>query len=46
MPFFTTRNNGSGIGLTLAKSIMEAHNGYLTFNSDEEKTTFEVIFAV
>lgn len=46
MPFFTTRNSGSGIGLTLAKSIMEAHNGYLTFHSDKEKTTFEVIFAV
>lgn len=43
MPFFTTRQNGSGIGLTLAKSIMEAHNGYLTHrNSEENGSVFEI----
>lgn len=42
LPFFTTRQNGSGIGLTLAKSIMEAHNGYLTFKNREQGSTFEM----
>jgi nitrogen fixation/metabolism regulation signal transduction histidine kinase len=41
LPFFTTRQNGSGIGLTLAKSIMEAHNGYLTYRKTENGSSFE-----
>ncbi|WP_434981403.1 sensor histidine kinase [Daejeonia sp. YH14] len=42
LPFFTTRQNGSGIGLTLARSIMEAHNGYLTFKNKEHGIIFEI----
>jgi two-component system nitrogen regulation sensor histidine kinase NtrY len=43
-PFFTTRETGSGIGLTLSKSIMESHGGYLNLERDTELTTFSLIF--
>ena len=42
LPFFTTRNGGAGIGLTLSKNIIEAHGGYLAFKSDEKSTRFTV----
>ena len=44
LPFFTTRQNGSGIGLTLAKSIMEAHNGYIVYRNVEGGSVFEAWF--
>lgn len=44
VPYFTTRKDGSGIGLTLSKSIMEAHNGKIIFNSKENKTNFILTF--
>jgi nitrogen fixation/metabolism regulation signal transduction histidine kinase len=44
IPYFTTRKDGSGIGLTLSKSIMEAHNGTIQFTSSKEKTTFILTF--
>ncbi|MFN0729246.1 sensor histidine kinase [Polaribacter gochangensis] len=44
IPYFTTRKDGSGIGLTLSKSIIEAHNGTLQFNSKKGKTSFIITF--
>lgn len=45
MPFFTTKKDGSGIGLTLARQIMKAHGGEIRLRSKEgEGTLVRLIF--
>lgn len=45
VPFFTTRENGSGIGLSLSRQIMQLHGGTLQVHSNPNKeTTFRMTF--
>ncbi len=39
VPFFTTRKNGSGIGLSISRQIMKVHGGTLTVRSVPGKET-------
>ncbi|HUX96645.1 MAG TPA: ATP-binding protein [Bacteroidales bacterium] len=39
IPFFTTRKNGSGIGLSISKQIMRIHGGNLKVRSVPGKET-------
>jgi two-component system nitrogen regulation sensor histidine kinase NtrY len=39
IPFFTTKQTGSGIGLALSRQIMRLHNGTITAHSELEKET-------
>ena len=41
-PFYTTKQNGTGLGLTVSKKIVEDHNGTISVKSDEEGTTFTI----
>ena len=45
VPFFTTKQEGTGIGLSLSRQIMRLHNGTLSLTrSDASSTVFTLIF--
>ena len=45
IPFYTTKREGSGIGLSLVRQIMRQHNGTIDLvRSDVNQTVFQLIF--
>ena len=45
VPFFTTKQEGTGIGLSLSRQIMRLHNGTLALTrSDDKGTVFTLTF--
>jgi signal transduction histidine kinase len=44
-PFFSTKDSGTGLGLTIASKIMQAHKGFITVESEKGKgSTFSLTF--
>lgn len=44
-PFFSTKQTGSGIGLSMAHRIMQLHGGTITLHSQPGKTIFRLHFS-
>ena len=45
IPFYTTKKEGSGIGLSISRQIMRNHNGSIELlKSDEGQTVFQLVF--
>ena len=45
VPFYTTKQEGTGIGLSLSRQIMRLHGGSITLaRSDERGTIFTLLF--
>lgn len=45
IPFFTTKSEGTGIGLSISRQIMRLHNGSITLTrSDSSGTVFTLVF--
>jgi two-component system, NtrC family, nitrogen regulation sensor histidine kinase NtrY len=45
VPFFSTKKEGSGIGLSFSRHVMQLHRGTITINSNEGLgTTINLIF--
>jgi len=44
VPFFTTKREGSGIGLSLCRQIISAHGGEIAVESDTDGTIVRLVF--
>ncbi|SMB96580.1 PAS domain S-box-containing protein [Desulfonispora thiosulfatigenes DSM 11270] len=45
-PFFTTKKNGTGLGLATCYSIAKAHDATIHIDTSEKGTTFNIIFKI
>lgn len=45
-PFFTTKDKGTGLGLTTCYKIAEAHNAEVRIDSGPTGTTFYILFPI
>ncbi len=46
-PFYSTKANGMGLGLPYCKQVIDAHNGLITVDSEENKgTSFTIILPI
>jgi len=45
-PFFTTKENGTGLGMLVTKQIIEEHGGTLQIDSDSSGTCMKVILPI
>lgn len=41
-PFFSTKDSGTGLGLSVTKKIIQNHNGTLKMSSNQNGTTFTI----
>jgi two-component system nitrogen regulation sensor histidine kinase NtrY len=44
VPFYTTKRDGSGIGLSLSRQIMTAHGGEIAVHCGDAGTTVSLVF--
>jgi signal transduction histidine kinase len=44
--FYTTKGqkNGSGLGLSIVKNVIDEHNGYVQVESNKDRTIFSIMF--
>jgi len=42
IPFFTTKKNGSGIGLAVSQQIIQMHDGFIDVHSEPGRTSFRI----
>ncbi|HZK54894.1 MAG TPA: PAS domain S-box protein [Desulfosporosinus sp.] len=45
-PFFTTKDNGTGLGLTICYKIAQSHDAKIHINSSSNGTTFFIVFPI
>ena len=45
-PYFTTKSDGTGMGLALSDKIVRQHGGSLDFKTSESGTTFDVVLPI